>query len=291
MTNVKRNRLNQESGSPSGEDTLKPYNWVLWLAGGLSAALCLAMLVVFIAQSIRLGWSFAESPINYVDFGIFIGSLMTPVVAAASLLLFWKTLRVQIRELKVSSESLKSASLTTQRLLQQERDLFELRQLNEVITASHDTVLQLRQKAFVITDKEYDPVTETGGVRESFETLVPFRSLTDPSEPIDQDQLLKKALLYDNQNLEAHLNLIINLSSNLVKYAHFGGDISHVKSSYDEMLRITEPFCTREDDLEALMTKFGIANKVVALSKIFEALLTFKSESEGKLSNLIFDKK
>jgi len=288
MTNVKRNRLNQESGTPSGEDTLKPYNWVLWLAGGLSAALCLAMLLVFIAQSIRLGWSFAESPINYIDFGIFIGSLMTPVVAAASLLLFWKTLRVQIRELKVSSESLKSASLTTQRLLQQERDLFELRQLNEVITASHDTVLQLRQKAFVITGEGYDPVTGTGGGRESFEKLVPFRSLTDPS---DQDQLLKKALAYDNENLEAHLNLVINLSSNLVKYAHFGGDISHVKSSYDEMLRITEPFCAREDDLEALMTKFGITNKVVALSKIFEALLTFKSESEDKLSNLIFDKK
>lgn len=282
---MKKLDLDEQVNQASSDKTLKTYNWVLWVAGGVSAAACLAVLILYIVQAIRFDWSLAKLPADYIDFGIFIGSVLTPVVAAASLLLFWKTLRVQMKELAISSKSLQSTAATTERLLKQERNLFELKQLNRVIDESKSIITQLGNEMFSVTAHEFDPVTEKGGEQLRFEKLVAFNNLTNSYETKGG---LRSALELDRKKLERHLNLIINLGSNLLKYARFGGDLTHIKSSYAELMRLTEPFSLNEDTLSRLFSDFQLADKVSALSRLNESLTIENAKSEDELSKLIY---
>src|SRR5690606_6782925 len=115
---------------------------LLSLFGSISLVFVLIAVSLFGIMGLLNGWAFSENPSDYIDFGIFVGALVTPLLALASLMLFWRTLRLQMDELKTSSASLKSTANTTAKLLKQEKDLFDLKILHERVEARLNHIKQ-----------------------------------------------------------------------------------------------------------------------------------------------------
>lgn len=266
---------NQQTSSQTGK--LNGYKWLLWIFGSMAAVGCLTALLLFIFRSQQFGWIISQTPSDYIDFGIFIGSIFTPLVATASLLLFWKTLRVQMKELSISSESLASTATTTKRLLEQESRLFELKQLSNVIAENGSIIASIGVERFCVNNEKYHPMHEYGGVEVSFEKLV---------TELDKSNLLD-VLTVDRQKLNEHLDTLIMVSSYLLKYAKYGGDLTHYRQNCRQILDLTRPFFQSEDLFVSLFKKHNLADKALTLSKLNEALTDYTIKTEVALSEIL----
>lgn len=239
--NVKDTTINDE--------TLSRYHKLLW---GIAIAtfICVVIFVVLYSYySIRLNWSLSRSPSDFNEFGVLIGAVLTPLIAAGSLLLFWKTLRLQMKELAVSTKSLKSTAETTQKLLTQERDLFELRQLSQVINDRKSQIFNLKEKVFRTSGESYEPITEKGP--ESLTLLQIFNVEDSEDTKIIENRLLK-VLQFDEDLFKAYLNEILYYGTFLLKYEQLGGDYVYFSDFYDEFIELTAPFVSYREPLRFL---------------------------------------
>jgi len=271
-------RISEDSQQISSQtDKLNGYKWLLWIFGSMAALGCLTALLLFILRSQQFDWIVSKAPSDYIDFGIFIGSIFTPLVATASLLLFWKTLRVQMKELSISSKSLASTANTTKRLLEQERQLFELKQLSNVIAENKSTIDSIGAKSICLNDDDEHPAKQYGGLTVSFESLV---------TELNEDNIIS-ALRVDLKNLSDQIDTLIMVTSYLMKYAEYGGDLTHYRPSCRQLLHLTQPFHQSEDLFVGLFTRHNLVDKAKTLKTLNEALAYHQNRTEKKLSKLL----
>jgi uncharacterized membrane protein len=254
-------------------------NFIFWVSL-IGLFVVIGFISVFLIQSSKLDWHFSERPDDYITFGELIGALLTPIIALASVLLLWITLRVQMEELKKSNESLQRTSEATERVLEQEHKLFKVRLLDEFLRSRAPTVQGLKNNlSFNVAKSDGQGGFNTE--RYSFDSLI---------ELIEQGDDLKSATAHlENMLNESRLDRVrlalqqvIDFGVDILSYYKYGGNVRHLNEVLEPLMDITQPISDYCDELIVLLAKYDLQGKIVAIDQLHARLdnALYSSEKE-----------
>lgn len=211
----------KEKPTKHGVTNLSKYFWVLVSTGFFCLVLILFAAGLFIYQGLNQGWHLSENPSSYIEFGIFIGALLTPLVATASLFIFWKTLRVQMQELVESTESLKITAQANQGIVKQNERLFQLRSLHEKLSKDFPKLDKIEKLQLMSRNSD-------GSVKQTLYGDLEYKNIFHIllSEDIEFLQVVntsQDALLEFNK----FVNPILMLGTDFLNYIRLGGNAHH----------------------------------------------------------------
>lgn len=244
--------MSEETGreEKSKSSGLTKYRIVSWCIGIFCLGSVGFVIFIFVDAAKAYNWQPSTSPSDYIEFGLFVGALLTPIVAAASLLLFWKTLRVQMTELSESTMNLKLTAQANQSIVDQNDRLFQLRTLEDKLTRDFTNLDDIENLMF----NEYDEngkakTTSTGGsVSRSITSILANQSIEE--------------LLTINKSPEAlqefsnFVNHVLVLSTDFLEYIKLGGKAHHFMEDgnrlYDLTYYLTQLFPEHISKVEAI---------------------------------------
>ncbi|MDN7136387.1 hypothetical protein [Pseudidiomarina terrestris] len=265
--------------SLNGQQLESVKNFIFWVSL-IGLFVVIGFISVFVIQSSRLGWHFSENPDAYLNFGLLIGALLTPIIALSSVLLLWMTLKVQMEELRKSNESLQKTVESSESLVKQEKDLFELRLLQQNLLSNSDYISSLNSEMFAISDESYDPVTGTFNGRESFEVLKQFNALFDPK---GDSKRFSEALQFDhNGKLKRHLKSIRSFGIDLIRYHECGGSLRHIQELLQPLMQATEPFYKHTMNLMRMAKTHKLEHLITQLASLHEKILIAIQQSDKR---------
>lgn len=266
--------MKNKNVSEEHSESLGCYNAILWIVGLLCLTLFIISFGFFLIRGWSAGWSLSESPRDYLEFGAFAGALLTPLVAAASLLLFWKTLRFQMTEFRG--------------IVNQNNRLFQLKVLHERLPRDFTALEKLKTLQIEQVDAEGDVILgRTGG---SVLHYTPFVELSNESQTLKY----KLANIEQSETQLVHwldyLHKVLIFGSDVLKYKELGGAVHHFPQEIAELRKFTSPFFEMRDDLPEMFESPEIRQKLKALSSLDEKLSMVSTEVDESISRLLFSK-
>lgn len=257
---------------------LMKYRVLSWCIGILCLASVTSVAYVFYSAAGEYGWQNSSRPSDYIDFGIFVGALLTPLVASASLLLFWKTLRVQMRELSESTANLRLSAEANQEIISQNEKLFNLRALHQRLVGELEGMEKLEYFELRAQDAE-------GKVHKNrFNFNVWIKDTTRHMTLVD---LLTQDI--NKANLNDYLKLLLYYSADVLDYLKLGGKHGHIKKQTELLIEQIEPFIHFYpviENNERIDTE--VKQRIRAISAAAEKMIMAVAQGEDELSSLIF---
>jgi uncharacterized membrane protein len=262
--------------------------FIFWVSL-ISLFVVIGFISIFVTQSSRLDWNFSDEPNAYLNFGLLIGALLTPLIALSSVLLLWLTLRVQMEELRKSNESLQRTSEATERVLEQEQKLFEYRLLDEYLKENADNLVSLTTISFIFTDDEFQYVVETNVSEKVAHIKKEFHELFDPKNSFD---FFVDALTHDhNRIFEKCLYEIRAYGIDVLRYYRCGGSLRHILKQLKIILYLTGPFSEYELELTKIADKYKLHGLVKQLSKLHTELSQAQEFSDLLITGELYREK
>ena len=250
--------------------------WLITLTGLVAVLAVGIALYYFISEGRSQGWALSREPSSYIDFGLFIGALITPLVAVVSLVIFWQTLRLQMIELVKSAKSLEQTASANTEIISQNEKLFKLKVLYQRLSKQFDEIQEVKSLELIAYN-------EDGGVNQMHTgNPVSFNITNSISKPKVNEQMLtmlknsKNAKVFDEYTFK-----LMSYAADALEYLELGGRYGHIQRQVTEILDLIKPFKTFAL-INKLQNDRETANRAETLANAHDALeqLSFKGMNE-----------
>ncbi len=257
---------------------------IIMIVGGIALTVLILFLIAFGVQAYRLNWTIADSLTPFIDFGILLGSVLTPLLAFTSIYLLWQTLIIQMKELKLSSSSLQKTSETTQHILEQERKLFELRLLSEHLENSTTKIQSLEDG--LEFQGTVNPISGAYSSQHGFKKIT---QLIEENKMEEAAEVLRQVLSKGGLDYEVRscLKDTISYGIDAVRYYDCGGNFRHILTIVHSLLKVTKPFYDYEEEYIDLLTPYNLRREVNTLNKLHSKLYKYSASSDDFNSNTL----
>lgn len=246
---------------------------------GLIVGALILSLVIFFVSGVFFVWTGLSSgwevggPESFGYFGSFIGGVLGPAVAAASLLLILKTLKVQMEEMAQTNESLALSAQLNKQNIQQQRNNFvmgwSLQRLSlQNLNALKDiTYVYEEERTFFNAAPEW--VACTGGVCDFMSAASDERSQIFPIGQFSE--------------IEKYLKRLVYLAVDTLDYLESGGNFHYKKDEIAELLTLLKPFGSEQASLVESLKKLELLVYIKPLSSAYNKVSKQVAEKDDEL--------
>ncbi|RUO18719.1 hypothetical protein [Aliidiomarina haloalkalitolerans] len=255
--------------------------WLITLTGLVAVLAVGVALYYFAYEGHDQNWVLSNEPKDYLDFGVFIGALITPLVAVVSLVIFWKTLRLQMVELVKSAKSLEQTAKANQSIVSQNERLFQLRALHEKLTKDFKRLDEL---------EKYEMLKRGEGGELDLDRYGQYQSKL-ASEVLEQRDLEYLNQVNKNQKsldeLNGFANLLLMIGTDFLHYLSLGGKVHHFLEEGNKLNNLTYSVSRVFPNVEEILEDATLRSRLHSILVINEHLDQELDKNDGFLTSMV----
>lgn len=254
--------------------SIKIYRGFIVAALVISVSIFLISGTLFVLKGLTHRWVMG-GPAEFGYFGSFVGGVLGPAVAASSLLLILKTLKIQMDEMKQTNESLALSAQLNKDNIEQQRNNFVMSWSREHLNQSN--LKALKRITYTSIGEIRHPISghaEFGPVQNfvvGYINATPEKRKT--IRPIEGDVI----------KIEEYLKRLAYLASDAIDFMQSGGNFHHKKDDIAELIPLLQPFRNEVSSLCESLEKLDLNLYIMPLNVAHEKISNLVEEKDKEL--------